>query len=214
MGFAYQSGHETTSNRHPPVPIEFDFIGPTTQRQAMPPKTKQPQQAKAKPGEKRKWTPRPERPASERLPKLYRALADQVNDGYFDNAKKTCRKNPPLPPPAHGRLRVGALARALPPVARAQVRARLLSLPSAAGARGSASFGRPGRRAARGASARAARVPPGRVRGGGAAVRRPPGRRVAERGGGYPHERGRDADPDPLHPVRVQGETGHARRDQ
>lgn len=58
----------------------------------MPPKSKQ-QQQKPKPGDKRKWTPRPARPASERLPKLYRALADQVNDGYFDNAKKTCRKS-------------------------------------------------------------------------------------------------------------------------
>lgn len=60
----------------------------------MPPKTKQQAKPQAtKPGEKRKWTPRPARPASERLPKLYRALADQVNDGYFDNAKKTCRKS-------------------------------------------------------------------------------------------------------------------------
>lgn len=57
----------------------------------MPPKSRH--QPKPQPGDKRKWTPRPARPASERLPKLYRALADQVNDGYFDNAKKTCRKS-------------------------------------------------------------------------------------------------------------------------
>ncbi|BEJ16066.1 hypothetical protein CspHIS471_0506710 [Cutaneotrichosporon sp. HIS471] len=41
---------------------------------------------------KRKFTPRPARPASERLPRLYRALTDQVNDGFFDNAKKTCKQ--------------------------------------------------------------------------------------------------------------------------
>lgn len=66
----------------------------------MPPKTKPAAQGKAAVGAHKKWTPRPARPASERLPKLYRALADQVNDGYFDNAKKTCRKSAsPLPLP-------------------------------------------------------------------------------------------------------------------
>jgi len=39
-----------------------------------------------------KFTPRPPAPVAERLPKLYRALTDQVNDGFFDNAKKTCKK--------------------------------------------------------------------------------------------------------------------------
>lgn len=82
---AYQSGHETT-HLEPSSSGLVDFIGPTT----MPPQSKQ--QA-PKSGDKRKWVPRPARPASERLPKLYRALADQVNDGYFDNAKKTCRKS-------------------------------------------------------------------------------------------------------------------------
>ncbi|KAE8538054.1 hypothetical protein D1P53_006121 [Cryptococcus gattii VGV] len=38
------------------------------------------------------FTPRPPRPAEERLPKLYRALTDQVDDGYFENAIKTCKK--------------------------------------------------------------------------------------------------------------------------
>ncbi|WVW83191.1 hypothetical protein I302_105209 [Kwoniella bestiolae CBS 10118] len=38
------------------------------------------------------FTPRPPRSAEERLPKLYRALTDQVDDGYFANAIKTCKK--------------------------------------------------------------------------------------------------------------------------
>jgi signal recognition particle subunit SRP72 len=42
---------------------------------------------------KRKFTPRPPLPAAERLPRLYRALTDQVNDGFFDNAKKTCKRS-------------------------------------------------------------------------------------------------------------------------
>jgi signal recognition particle subunit SRP72 len=42
---------------------------------------------------KRKFTPRAPAPVTERLPKLYRALTDQVNDGVFDNAKKTCKKS-------------------------------------------------------------------------------------------------------------------------
>lgn len=66
----------------------------------MPPKQKQQSkpQAPAK-GDiqivdgKRKFTPRPPIPAAERLPRLYRALTDQVNDGYFDNAKKTCKRS-------------------------------------------------------------------------------------------------------------------------
>ncbi|CAK9780893.1 hypothetical protein CC85DRAFT_284709 [Cutaneotrichosporon oleaginosum] len=41
---------------------------------------------------KRKFTPRPPLPAAQRLPRLYRALTDQVNDGFFDNAKKTCKR--------------------------------------------------------------------------------------------------------------------------
>lgn len=39
------------------------------------------------------FTPKPSRPAEERLPKLYRALTDQVDDGYFENAIKTCKKS-------------------------------------------------------------------------------------------------------------------------
>lgn len=65
----------------------------------MPPKHRG-QQAKATPAPAvptkyrgGKFIPRPPAPVSERLPKLYRALADQVNDGYFDNAKKTCKKS-------------------------------------------------------------------------------------------------------------------------
>lgn len=41
---------------------------------------------------KRKFTPRAPLPAAERLPKLYRALTDQVHDNHFDNAKKTCKR--------------------------------------------------------------------------------------------------------------------------
>ncbi|ORX39803.1 hypothetical protein BD324DRAFT_615041 [Kockovaella imperatae] len=41
---------------------------------------------------RRKFTPRPARSAEERLPTLYRGLTDQVNDGHFQNAIKTCRK--------------------------------------------------------------------------------------------------------------------------
>ncbi|KAL7422266.1 hypothetical protein Q5752_002912 [Cryptotrichosporon argae] len=39
-----------------------------------------------------KFSPRPPRSAEERLPLLYRALTDQIDDGHFQNAKKTCRK--------------------------------------------------------------------------------------------------------------------------
>lgn len=64
----------------------------------MPPKNKAPAKTQAKPAiqivdGKRKFTPRPPIPAAERLPCLYRALTDQVNDGYFDNAKKTCKRS-------------------------------------------------------------------------------------------------------------------------
>ncbi len=38
-------------------------------------------------------TPRPPRIASDRLPVLYRALTDQVDDGYFHNAISTCKKS-------------------------------------------------------------------------------------------------------------------------
>ncbi|KAL1411291.1 hypothetical protein Q8F55_002242 [Vanrija albida] len=56
------------------------------------PKTK-PAAAPAAAGKRSKvFTPRPPLSAAERLPKLYRALTDQVNDGYFDNAKQTCKK--------------------------------------------------------------------------------------------------------------------------
>ncbi|EIW69627.1 hypothetical protein TREMEDRAFT_68788 [Tremella mesenterica DSM 1558] len=40
----------------------------------------------------RSFTPRSPKSAEERLPQLYRGLVDQVNDGYFQNAIKTCRK--------------------------------------------------------------------------------------------------------------------------
>ncbi|WWC61202.1 uncharacterized protein I303_103782 [Kwoniella dejecticola CBS 10117] len=43
-------------------------------------------------GSKRTFTPRPPRSVEERLPKLYRALTDQVDDGYYANAIKTCKK--------------------------------------------------------------------------------------------------------------------------
>lgn len=57
------------------------------------PKTKAPA-APAAAGKRNKvFTPRPPLSAAERLPKLYRALTDQVNDGYFDNAKQTCKKS-------------------------------------------------------------------------------------------------------------------------
>ncbi|OCF55321.1 signal recognition particle subunit SRP72 [Kwoniella mangroviensis CBS 10435] len=49
--------------------------------------------AKVAPSKGRKtFTPRPARSAEERLPKLYRSLTDQVDDGYFTNAIKTCKK--------------------------------------------------------------------------------------------------------------------------
>ncbi|WWC90115.1 uncharacterized protein L201_005048 [Kwoniella dendrophila CBS 6074] len=38
------------------------------------------------------FTPRPPRSVEERLPKLYRALTDQIDDGYYSNAIKTCKK--------------------------------------------------------------------------------------------------------------------------
>ncbi|CAD6577284.1 MAG: hypothetical protein TREMPRED_001899 [Tremellales sp. Tagirdzhanova-0007] len=41
------------------------------------------------PSNHRSFTPRPPRSADERLPTLYRALTDQVDDGYFQNAIKT-----------------------------------------------------------------------------------------------------------------------------
>lgn len=65
----------------------------------MPPKAKQQQAKTPAKGDiqvvdgKRKFTPRAPIPAAERLPRLYRALTDQVNDGYFDNAKKTCKRS-------------------------------------------------------------------------------------------------------------------------
>lgn len=43
------------------------------------------------------FSPKPPRPAEERLPKLYRALTDQVDDGYFENAIKTCKKSESSP---------------------------------------------------------------------------------------------------------------------
>ncbi|WWC69534.1 uncharacterized protein I206_103476 [Kwoniella pini CBS 10737] len=43
-------------------------------------------------GSKRTFTPRPPRSIEERLPKLYRALTDQVDDGYYANAIRTCKK--------------------------------------------------------------------------------------------------------------------------
>jgi len=39
------------------------------------------------------FKPKPPRPAAERLPKLYRGLTDQINEGHLANAKKTCRKS-------------------------------------------------------------------------------------------------------------------------
>jgi len=39
------------------------------------------------------FTPKPPRPAAERLPKLYRGLTDQINEGHLANAKKTCKKS-------------------------------------------------------------------------------------------------------------------------
>ncbi|TXT13786.1 hypothetical protein VHUM_01153 [Vanrija humicola] len=57
------------------------------------PKTKAAPVASAAAGKRSKvFTPRAPLSAAERLPKLYRALTDQVNDGYFDNAKQTCKK--------------------------------------------------------------------------------------------------------------------------
>lgn len=41
------------------------------------------------------FTPKPPRPAAERLPKLYRGLTDQINEGHLANAKKTCKKSEP-----------------------------------------------------------------------------------------------------------------------
>ncbi|WVR05118.1 hypothetical protein IAU60_002130 [Kwoniella sp. DSM 27419] len=41
---------------------------------------------------RRAFVPRPPRSAEERLPKLYRALTDQVDDGHLQNAIKTCKK--------------------------------------------------------------------------------------------------------------------------
>ncbi|ODN84734.1 hypothetical protein, variant 1 [Cryptococcus amylolentus CBS 6039] len=38
------------------------------------------------------FTPKPPRPVEERLPRLYRSLSDQINEGYFENAVKTCKK--------------------------------------------------------------------------------------------------------------------------
>ncbi|WVF72273.1 hypothetical protein IAT40_007085 [Kwoniella sp. CBS 6097] len=43
-------------------------------------------------GQRKPFVPRAPRTPEERLPKLYRALTDQVDDGYFDNAIKTCKK--------------------------------------------------------------------------------------------------------------------------
>ncbi|WVQ98657.1 hypothetical protein IAU59_005788 [Kwoniella sp. CBS 9459] len=43
-------------------------------------------------GQRKPFVPRGPRTVEERLPKLYRALTDQVDDGYFDNAVKTCKK--------------------------------------------------------------------------------------------------------------------------
>ena len=42
---------------------------------------------------RRKFTPRPPRSAGERLPRLYRGLTDQVDEGHFANAIKTCKKS-------------------------------------------------------------------------------------------------------------------------
>ncbi|ORY33731.1 hypothetical protein BCR39DRAFT_518912 [Naematelia encephala] len=51
---------------------------------------------KAKPGSvvktHKSFTPRPPRSPEERLPRLYRSLTDQVDDGHLTNAIKTCRK--------------------------------------------------------------------------------------------------------------------------
>ncbi|OCF35430.1 signal recognition particle subunit SRP72 [Kwoniella heveanensis BCC8398] len=43
-------------------------------------------------GKRKPFVPRAPRSPEERLPKLYRALTDQVDDGYFENAIKTCKK--------------------------------------------------------------------------------------------------------------------------
>ena len=51
-----------------------------------------PSATKTTPG-KKAFVPRPTRPAEERLPKLYRGLTDQLDEGHFANAIKTCRKS-------------------------------------------------------------------------------------------------------------------------
>ncbi|KAK4685474.1 signal recognition particle subunit SRP72, partial [Tremellales sp. Uapishka_1] len=42
--------------------------------------------------ERKAFVPRPARSAEERLPRLYKALTDQVDEGHFANAIKTCKK--------------------------------------------------------------------------------------------------------------------------
>ncbi|KAK8869879.1 hypothetical protein IAR55_000447 [Kwoniella newhampshirensis] len=46
----------------------------------------------AAPTKRKAFVPRRPRTAEEKLPQLYRALTDQVDDGYFQNAIKTCKK--------------------------------------------------------------------------------------------------------------------------
>ncbi|WVQ71587.1 hypothetical protein IAR50_001127 [Cryptococcus sp. DSM 104548] len=55
----------------------------------MAPQSKSPKVPAPKP---KVFTPKPPRPVEERLPRLYRSLSDQVDEGYFENAVKTCKK--------------------------------------------------------------------------------------------------------------------------
>lgn len=52
-----------------------------------------PAATKTAPKNRTPFQPKPPRPVEERLPKLYRALTDQVEGSHFTGAITTCKKS-------------------------------------------------------------------------------------------------------------------------
>jgi len=62
---------------------------------------------------KTKFIPRPPTSPEEKLKKLYAGLVDQINEGYYDNAVRTCRKSESRGNPLLYRLRSSAYSQSL-----------------------------------------------------------------------------------------------------
>ena len=73
------------------LPLRSQLITEYPASVAMPPKSRPSTNTTSKP--KTKFTPRPPISPEEKLKKLYAGLVDQINEGYYDNAVRTCRKS-------------------------------------------------------------------------------------------------------------------------